>query len=44
MDAGRNKKSVTANLRTDGGREILKRLMLDADVVVENFKPGVMER
>ena len=41
---GRNKKSVTANLRTDAGREILKRLMLTADVVIENFKPGTMEK
>ena len=41
---GRNKKSVTANLRTEAGREILKRLMLTADVVIENFKPGTMEK
>ena len=41
---GRNKKSVTANLRTEQGREILRRLMLTADVVIENFKPGTMEK
>lgn len=41
---GRNKKSVTANLRTDSGRDIVKRLMLTADVVIENFKPGTMEK
>ncbi len=41
---GRNKKSVTANLRAPKGREVLKRLMLNADVVIENFKPGTMEK
>ncbi|MFW2404541.1 MAG: CaiB/BaiF CoA transferase family protein [Gammaproteobacteria bacterium] len=41
---GRNKKCITANLRTDEGREILRRLIEKADVVVENFKPGTMEK
>jgi crotonobetainyl-CoA:carnitine CoA-transferase CaiB-like acyl-CoA transferase len=41
---GRNKKSVTANLRTEAGREVVRRLMTGADVVIENFKPGTMER
>ena len=41
---GRNKKSVTANLRKEQGREILRRLILTADVVIENFKPGTMEK
>ena len=41
---GRNKKSVTANLRAPKGREVLRRLMLNADVVIENFKPGTMEK
>jgi len=41
---GRNKKSVTANLRTDAGRKIVRQLMLGADVVIENFKPGSMEK
>lgn len=40
----RNKKSVTANLRTDEGREVVRRLMNNADVVIENFKPGSMEK
>ncbi len=40
----RNKKSVTANLRTDAGRSVVKRLMDSADVVIENFKPGTMEK
>ena len=41
---GRNKKCITANLRTDEGRDILRRLIEKADVVVENFKPGTMEK
>ncbi|MEM6709534.1 MAG: CoA transferase, partial [Pseudomonadota bacterium] len=41
---GRNKKSVTANLRTEAGRAVVKRLMETADVVVENFKPGTLEK
>jgi len=42
--ANRNKRSVTVNLTTDDGREILRRLARSADVVIENFRPGVMER
>ena len=37
-----NKQSVTANLETDGGREIVRRLTKDADVLIESFQPGVM--
>jgi crotonobetainyl-CoA:carnitine CoA-transferase CaiB-like acyl-CoA transferase len=37
-----NKQSVTANLETDGGREIVRQLARDADVLVESFPPGVM--
>ncbi len=39
-----NKKSVTLNLKTPEAREIFKRLAATADVVVENFRPGVMAR
>ena len=39
----RNKKSVTANLRSAEGQEIVRRLARDADIVVENFRPGTME-
>jgi crotonobetainyl-CoA:carnitine CoA-transferase CaiB-like acyl-CoA transferase len=41
---GRNKQSVTANLRTEAGREVVRRLIETADVVIENFKPGTMEK
>jgi formyl-CoA transferase len=39
-----NKKSVTLNLKTEAAREILRQLVAQADVLVENFRPGVMER
>jgi formyl-CoA transferase len=40
----RNKKSVTCNLRTPDGQRLLRRLIDTADVVVENFRPGTLER
>jgi crotonobetainyl-CoA:carnitine CoA-transferase CaiB-like acyl-CoA transferase len=40
----RNKKSVTADLRTPLGVEIVKRLVRDADILVENFRPGTLEK
>jgi CoA:oxalate CoA-transferase len=39
-----NKKSLTLNLKAEEGKEIFKRLAGRADVLVENFRPGVMER
>jgi crotonobetainyl-CoA:carnitine CoA-transferase CaiB-like acyl-CoA transferase len=39
-----NKRSLTLNLKTDEGKEILRKLLKKADVVVENFRPGVLER
>ncbi|KUG53418.1 CoA-transferase [Serinicoccus chungangensis] len=41
---GRNKRSVTVNLRSPEGQDIARRLIADADIVVENFRPGTMER
>jgi crotonobetainyl-CoA:carnitine CoA-transferase CaiB-like acyl-CoA transferase len=40
----RNKRAITLNLKTDEGREILMRLAEQADVVVENMRPGVTKR
>jgi len=40
----RNKKSVTVNLRTVGGKQVVKDLVRQSDVVVENFSLGVLER
>jgi CoA:oxalate CoA-transferase len=39
-----NKKSVTLNTKSDEGKEIFKKLVKGADVLVENFRPGVMDR
>ena len=40
---GRNKKSITLDLRAPRGQALLKRLVAHADVVVENFQPGTLE-
>ncbi len=39
-----NKRSLTLDLKSEEGRRIFLKLVVDADVVVENFRPGVMER
>lgn len=39
----RNKKCITADLRTDEGRALVRRLADQSDVLLENFRPGVME-
>jgi formyl-CoA transferase len=40
----RNKKSVTANLRTNEGQDLIKQLVASADVLIENFRPGTLEK
>ncbi|AOR79087.1 CaiB/BaiF CoA-transferase family protein [Novosphingobium resinovorum] len=40
----RNKKSVSANLRVPQGQEIVRKLVAHADILIENFKPGTMEK
>ncbi|HWK69368.1 CaiB/BaiF CoA transferase family protein [Pollutimonas sp. M17] len=40
----RNKKSVAIDLRQKEGQEIVRKLILEADVVIENFRPGTMEK
>ena len=42
--ANRNKRSLTLNLKSEAGQTIFRRLAVQADVVVENFKAGGMER
>jgi crotonobetainyl-CoA:carnitine CoA-transferase CaiB-like acyl-CoA transferase len=41
---GRNKSMITADLSTPDGADIVRRLVTDADVVIENFRPGTLER
>ena len=40
----RNKRSIVIDLSTDKGKSLLKEMLASADVVVENFRPGVMDR
>lgn len=40
----RNKKSITVNLKTEEGKTVLRRLAARADILVEGFRPGVMDR
>jgi len=44
MSCNRNKESVTADLKSDEGRELLTRLVAQADVLLENFRTGVLDR
>ncbi|SDS09017.1 CaiB/BaiF CoA transferase family protein [Microlunatus soli] len=41
---GRNKRSITLDLKSDGGRDLLLRLAEGAQLVVESFRPGTLER
>ena len=40
----RNKKSVAVNLRVAEGQEIIRKLVKDADILIENFRPGALEK
>ena len=40
----RNKKSVTINLKKEDGKEVFKKLVKTADIVVDQFRPGVMDK
>src|SRR5579875_3903725 len=44
MTLNRNKRGIVLNLQTETGRDVLWRLIDTADVLVENFRPGTMER
>lgn len=39
----RNKRSITLDLKQEGGRELFRELAADSDVVVENFRPGILD-
>jgi len=43
LTQGSNKRAITLNLKTEQGRGILKRLVVTADVLVENYRPGAFE-
>ena len=40
----RNKKSITANLRTKDGQDLIRKLVAKADILLENFRPGTLEQ
>ena len=44
LNMNRNKRSVTLNLKSPAGRDVLLRLAQDADILVENYRPGAMKR
>ncbi|PYM66613.1 MAG: formyl-CoA transferase, partial [Candidatus Rokuibacteriota bacterium] len=44
MSVNRGKKSLTLDLKTEAGKEILRRLLASADVLLENFRPGTLAR
>ena len=42
LSVNRNKRSVAVNLKTDAGRQAIRKMARQADVIIENFRPGVM--
>lgn len=44
MSINRNKRSITCDLKNPEGKKLLKELLMKADAVVENFRPGTMEK
>jgi len=44
LNMNRNKRSITINLKSDAGKKILFELVKDADILVENYRPGVMKK
>ncbi|WP_077213254.1 CaiB/BaiF CoA transferase family protein [Bacillus dakarensis] len=44
LTINRNKKSVELNLKSEEGKEIFKKMAKEADVIIESFRPGVMDR
>lgn len=44
LNMNRNKRSITLNLKSEAGRQVLFRMVKDADILVENYRPGVVKR
>lgn len=44
LSVNRNQKSIAVDMRTEEGREIIRRLLPSTDVVIQNFRPGVLDK
>ncbi len=44
MNLNRNKRGITLNLKSEEGKEILRKLVAKSDIILENYRPGVMEK
>lgn len=44
MNLNRNKRGITLNLKSEKGKEIFRSLVKDADILIENYRPGVMDK
>jgi len=44
MSVNRNKKSITLNLKSEKSKEIIEKLIKKADIIIENFRPGTMDK
>jgi formyl-CoA transferase len=44
LNMNRNKRSITLDLKSDAGKQVLYRMAKEADILVENYRPGVMKR
>jgi crotonobetainyl-CoA:carnitine CoA-transferase CaiB-like acyl-CoA transferase len=44
LNLNRNKRSIAVNLKSEGGRALMRKLVAEADILVENYRPGVMRR
>lgn len=44
INMNRNKRSVTLDLKSEGGKQVLLRLVKDADILIENYRPGALRR
>jgi len=44
LNMNRNKRSIVLNLKSEAGREVLRKMVKDADILIENYRPGAMKR
>jgi crotonobetainyl-CoA:carnitine CoA-transferase CaiB-like acyl-CoA transferase len=44
LNMNRNKRSVTLDLKTEAGKQVLLRMAKDADILMENYRPGALRR